>query len=258
MKAVILAGGFGTRIGEETHLTPKPMIEIGGKPILWHIMKLYSTHGINHFIICLGYKGYLIKEYFANYYRHMSDITYNLANNQAEIHNNYSENWKVTLVDTGEEAMTGARIKKIAKYVQDDEAFCLTYGDGVANINITKLVQFHKSHGKLATVTASQPPARFGAIQLNEESRVTQFSEKPPQDDHFISSGFFVLNPQIINYIKEGQKAIWEQESLPKLAKAKELMAYKNYDFWYPMDTLRDKIYLENLWQSGKAPWKIW
>jgi glucose-1-phosphate cytidylyltransferase len=257
MKAVILAGGLGTRISEETHLKPKPMIEIGGKPILWHIMKIYSAHGINHFVICLGYKGYLIKEYFANYRWHMSDMTLNLSNNNIEIHNNFAENWKITLVDTGEESMTGGRIKRIRDYVKDDENFCLTYGDGVSNVDITKLVEFHKAHGKLATLTATQPPGRFGALHIAEKNLITEFQEKPDGDGNFINGGFFVLSPKVIDYI-EGDKTLWEQAPLKNLAKENQLVAYKHNDFWQPMDTLRDKVLLEELWQSGKAPWKIW
>jgi glucose-1-phosphate cytidylyltransferase len=258
MKAVILAGGLGTRISEETHLKPKPMIEIGGKPILWHIMKIYSAFGINEFVICLGYKGYIVKEYFANYYRHMSDITFDLSNNSEIIHNNNAEKWKVTLVDTGDDAMTGARIKKIYDYIKNDKAFCLTYGDGVANINIADLIKFHKSHGKLATLTATQPPGRFGALTIDDNNNVMQFQEKPEGDGNFINGGFFVLSPKIIDYIADGDDAIWEQESLKNLAKDGNLAAFKHTDFWQPMDTLRDKTHLENLWHQNKAPWKIW
>ncbi len=257
MKAVILAGGLGTRISEETHLRPKPMIEIGGKPILWHIMKIYAAHGINHFVICLGYKGYLIKEYFANYRLHMSDMTLNLADNSVEIHNDFSENWKITLVDTGEESMTGGRMKRIYDYVKDDENFCLTYGDGVSNVDIKKLIEFHKSHKKLATLTATQPPGRFGALNISDKSLVTEFQEKPDGDGNFINGGFFVLSPKVIEYI-DGDKTLWEQEPLKNLASNNQLMAYKHTGFWQPMDTLRDKVHLEDLWQSGKAPWKVW
>lgn len=258
MKAVILAGGLGTRISEETHLKPKPMIEIGGKPMLWHIMKIYSAFGINEFVICLGYKGYIVKEYFANYYRHMSDITFDLSNNSEIIHNNNAEKWKVTLVDTGDDAMTGARIRKIYDYIKDDEAFCLTYGDGVANINIADLIKFHKSHGKLATLTATQPPGRFGALNIDDNNNITQFQEKPEGDGNFINGGFFVLSPKIIDYIADRDDAVWEQESLKNLAKDGNLAAFKHTDFWQPMDTLRDKTHLENLWHQNKAPWKIW
>ncbi len=257
MKAVILAGGLGTRISEETHLRPKPMIEIGGKPILWHIMKIYSAYGINEFIICLGYKGYLIKEYFANYYLHMSDVTVDLSNNSSKIHNNYAENWKITLVDTGEETMTGGRIKRIYDYIKDDEHFCLTYGDGVANVDIAKLIEFHKSHKKLATLTATQPPGRFGALSINGENVITEFQEKPDGDGNFINGGFFVLSPKVVEYI-DNDKTLWEQEPLKNLAKNQQLVAYKHSEFWQPMDTLRDKVHLEDMWQSGKAPWKVW
>lgn len=257
MKAVILAGGLGTRISEETHLKPKPMIEIGGKPILWHIMKIYAAHGINHFVICLGYKGYLIKEYFANYYTHMSDITFDLSDNSCEIHNNYAENWKVTLVDTGEETMTGGRIKRIYDYVKNDEAFCLTYGDGVSNVDVTKLIEFHRSHKKLATLTAAQMPGRFGALNIVDENKVAEFREKPLGDGNLINGGFFVLSPEVINYIKDDETT-FEQEPLANIAKENELMAFKHTGFWQPMDTLRDKNSLENLWSANKAPWKIW
>lgn len=257
MKAVILAGGLGTRISEETHLRPKPMIEIGGKPILWHIMKIYSSYGIKHFVICLGYKGYLIKEYFANYRQHMSDLTINLSDNSIEIHNNFAEDWKITLVDTGDESMTGGRVKRIKNFIKDDESFCLTYGDGVSNVDVGKLIDFHKSHGKLATLTATQPPGRFGALHIDGKNLITDFHEKPDGDGNFINGGFFVLSPKVIDYI-EGDKTLWEQEPLKNLAKDGELMAYKHTGFWQPMDTLRDKTQLEELWQSGKAPWKIW
>ncbi len=257
MKAVILAGGLGTRISEETHLRPKPMIEIGGKPILWHIMKIYSSYGINHFVICLGYKGYLVKEYFANYRWHTSDMTLNLSDNSVEIHNSFSEDWKITLVDTGEQSMTGGRIKRIYDYVKDDENFCLTYGDGVSNVNIAKLIEFHKSHKKLATLTATQPPGRFGALHIDGQDSITEFQEKPDGDGSFINGGFFVLSPKVIKYI-EDDKTLWEQEPLKNLAKDNQLMAYKHTGFWQPMDTLRDKTHLEDLWQSGKAPWKVW
>jgi glucose-1-phosphate cytidylyltransferase len=257
MKAVILAGGLGTRISEETYLKPKPMIEIGGKPILWHIMKMYAAHGINHFVICLGYKGYSIKEYFVNYYRHMSDMTIDLSDNSIEVHNNFSENWKITLIDTGEESMTGGRIKRIYDYIKDDESFCLTYGDGVSDVDISKVIEFHNNHKKLATLTATQPPGRFGALNINAEDRITEFQEKPDGDGNFINGGFFVLSPEIVKYI-DGDHTLWEQEPLKNLAKDNQLMAYKHRGFWQPMDTLRDKNHLEDLWQSGKAPWKIW
>lgn len=257
MKAVILAGGLGTRISEETSSRPKPMIEIGGKPILWHIMKIYSAHGINEFVICLGYKGYMIKEYFANYYRHMSDITFDFSNNSETIHNNNAEKWKVTLVDTGDESMTGGRVKRIYDYIKDDESFCLTYGDGVSDVNISDLIKFHKAHGKLATVTATQPPGRFGALHINNQNSITDFYEKPDGDGSFINGGFFVLSPQVVKYIAE-DKTLWEQEPLKDLAAEGQLMAFKHSGFWQPMDTLRDKTHLEDLWRSGKAPWKIW
>lgn len=257
MKAVILAGGLGTRLSEETSLKPKPMVEIGGKPILWHIMKIYSAHGINEFVICLGYKGYVIKEYFANYHLHTSDVTFDLSNNSRKIHNSYTENWKVTLVDTGDETMTGGRIKRIKDYVKDDEAFCLTYGDGVSDVNITKLIEFHKNHKKLATLTAALPPGRFGALHINDQNTITNFQEKPDGDGNFINAGFFILSPKVIDYI-DSDKTLWEQEPLKNLVKNKELVAYKHQGFWQPMDTLRDKNHLENLWASKNAPWQIW
>lgn len=257
MKAVILAGGLGTRLSEETSIKPKPMVEIGGKPILWHIMKIYSAHGINEFVICLGYKGYIIKEYFANYYRHMSDITFDLSSNSEIIHNNNSEKWKVTLVDTGEETMTGGRIKRVRDYIKDEEAFCLTYGDGVADINISDLIKFHKSHKKLATLTATQPPGRFGALHIDSGSVVTAFKEKPEGDGNIINGGFFVLSPKVIDYISDDFTS-WEKEPLTQIAQDNQLMAYKHKGFWQPMDTLRDKNYLEELWDSKKAAWKVW
>ena len=258
MKAVILAGGLGTRLSEETGLKPKPMVEIGGKPILWHIMKIYSAHGIKEFVVCLGYKGYVVKEYFANYYRHMSDITFDLANNTQVIHNNSSEDWKVTLVETGEHAMTGARIKKIQKYVGDED-FCLTYGDGVCDANISEAIKFHKSHGKAATLTAIKPAGRFGVLELSEdEETVRNFHEKPSGDGNYINGGFFVFSPQVFDYIPNGEEVILEQEPLRNMVKANQLLSFKHEDFWYAMDTQRDKIHLENLWSAGKAPWKIW
>ncbi len=258
MKAVILAGGLGTRLSEETGLKPKPMIEIGGKPILWHIMKIYSAHGIKEFVICLGYKGYVVKEYFANYYRHMSDITFDLANNTQVIHNNSSEDWKVTLVETGEHAMTGARIKKIQKYIGDED-FCLTYGDGVCDVNISEAIKFHKSHGKAATLTAVKPAGRFGVLELSDdEETVLNFHEKPSGDGNYINGGFFVFSPQVFDYIPNGEEVILEQEPLRNMVKANQLLSFKHEDFWYAMDTQRDKIHLENLWSAGKAPWKIW
>ncbi|SHF15711.1 glucose-1-phosphate cytidylyltransferase [Marinitoga hydrogenitolerans DSM 16785] len=256
MKVAILAGGFGTRLSEETTKIPKPMVEIGGKPILWHIMKLYSYYGFNDFIICLGYKGYIIKEYFLNYFYHMSDITIDLSDGGVKIHNTYAENWKITLVDTGLNTMTGGRIKKIKKYI-GNETFMLTYGDGVGNINIKELADFHKKHGKLSTLTAVQPSGRFGALTLNEKNEIKQFIEKPAGDGAWINGGFFVLEPGIFDYIKD-DTTIWEREPLEKLADEGNLYAYKHYGFWKPMDTLRDKNELERLWQEGNAPWKIW
>ncbi len=257
MKAVILAGGLGTRLSEETHLKPKPMVEIGGTPILWHIMKIYSSYGINEFILCLGYKGYVIKEYFANYYRHMSDITFDLSNNSQIIHNNNSENWKVTLIDTGDDTMTGGRIKRIFDYVKDEEEFCLTYGDGLANVNITDLINFHKSHKKLATLTAAKLPGRFGALNISSEDLITEFKEKPQGDGNFINGGFFVLSPKVIEYI-DNDETTWELDPLSNLANDGELAAYKHSGFWQPMDTLRDRNNLEDLWNLKKAPWKVW
>jgi glucose-1-phosphate cytidylyltransferase len=257
MKAVILAGGLGTRISEETHLKPKPMIEIGGYPILWHIMKIYSTHGVNDFLICCGYKGYLIKEYFANYFMHMSDITINMNDNSVEVHQNNSEPWKVTLVDTGQNTMTGGRLKRVSNYIKNDELFCFTYGDGVGNIDITKLIKFHKSHGKLATITATQPPGRFGAIKISKENMVDNFTEKPSGDGSYINAGFFVLSPKILNRISDDLTK-WEEEPLVSLAADGELGVYKHESFWQPMDTLREKELLNKLWDQGIAPWKVW
>lgn len=256
MKAVILAGGLGTRISEETHLKPKPMIEIGGKPILWHIMKLYSTHGINDFVICCGYKGYIIKEYFANYFLHMSDVTFDMVNNEMQVHQRSAEPWRVTLVDTGEETLTGGRLKRVTDYVKDDEAFCFTYGDGVSNIDITALIKFHKKNQKLATVTAVQPPGRYGALNMNEKL-VTGFTEKPKGDGGWINGGFFVLSPKCIDLIQDDQTS-WEGDPLANLAHQGQLMAFEHTGFWQPMDTLRDKNQLEELWASNKAPWKVW
>lgn len=256
MKTVILAGGLGTRISEETNSKPKPMIEIGDKPILWHIMKIYSHYGLNDFIICLGYKGYLIKEYFINYYRHMSDITVDLKDNKLEFHNNYSESWKVTLVDTGENSMTGGRIARIKTYL-DNDSFCLTYGDGVADINITKLIEFHKNHGKLATLTAVQTAGRFGILQIDGDI-VKKFHEKPKGEGSWVNAGFFVLSPKVLDYISQGDATIWEQEPLKNLAIADQLQAYQHTGFWLPMDTLRDKIKLEKLWNGNQVPWRVW
>jgi glucose-1-phosphate cytidylyltransferase len=256
MKCVILAGGLGTRISEETHLKPKPMIEIGGKPILWHILKLYSAHGVNDFVICCGYRGYVIKEYFANYFLHMSDVTFDMATNEMQVHQKKAEPWKVTLVDTGEETLTGGRLKRVAKHIQDEEAFCFTYGDGLADVDIGKLIAFHKFHRKKATVTAVQPPGRYGAIEKSGD-QVTGFIEKPRGDGGLINGGFFVLSPKCIDLI-EGDETSWEGQPLTKLAADGEMMAFEHHGFWQPMDTLREKSHLEQLWESGKAPWKIW
>lgn len=256
MKAVILAGGLGTRISEETHLKPKPMIEIGGKPILWHIMKTYSAYGVNDFVICCGYKGYLIKEYFANYFLHMSDVTFDMANNQMKVHQQKAEPWKVTLVDTGEDTLTGGRLKRVTDYIQNEDAFCFTYGDGVSNVDIRTSIEFHRQHGKLATVTAVQPPGRYGALERSGD-QVTGFTEKPRGDGGLINGGFFVLSPRCLDFI-EGDHSSWEGAPLTRLAKMGEMMAYEHNGFWQPMDTLRDKNHLEELWASGKAPWKIW
>jgi glucose-1-phosphate cytidylyltransferase len=256
MKAVILAGGLGTRISEETHLKPKPMIEIGGRPILWHILKLYSAHGVNDFIICCGYRGYVIKEYFANYFLHMSDVTFDMATNQMEVHERKAEPWKVTLVDTGDETLTGGRLKRIAPYLAGEKSFCFTYGDGVADVDIQALIKFHESHGKLATVTAVQPPGRYGAIE-EEGGLVRGFLEKPRGDGALINGGFFVLSPKCLDLI-EGDATSWEGEPLTKLANSGQMMAFEHRGFWQPMDTLRDKNHLEELWDSGKAPWKTW
>jgi glucose-1-phosphate cytidylyltransferase len=256
MKAVILAGGLGTRISEETHLKPKPMIEIGGKPILWHILKTYSVYGINDFVICCGYKGYVIKEYFANYFLHMSDVTFDMVNNKMEVHQGNAEPWKVTLIDTGDDTMTGGRLKRVVEYVKNEEAFCFTYGDGVSDVNITELIAFHKSHKLKATLTAAIPPGRFGALNIID-TKVSSFMEKPRGDGAMINGGFFVLSPEVINYIKDDQ-TIWEREPLELLANEGHLAAYQHHGFWQPMDTLRDKLYLEELWQIGNAPWKVW
>ncbi|MBK1642785.1 glucose-1-phosphate cytidylyltransferase [Chromatium okenii] len=256
MKAVILAGGLGTRIVEESHLRPKPMVEIGGMPIIWHIMKLYSYYDVNEFIICCGYKGYVIKEYFANYFLHMSDVTFDVANNQMEVHQRTAEPWKVTLVNTGAETMTGGRLKRIAEYVRDETAFCFTYGDGVSDVNIQELIAFHHAHGRLATVTAVQAPGRYGAIeQIGNE--VTGFIEKPRGDGGLINGGFFVLSPHCLNLIADDTTS-WEGEPLAQLTAQRQLMAYDHFGFWLPMDTLRDKNQLETLWASGQAPWKLW
>jgi glucose-1-phosphate cytidylyltransferase len=256
MKAVILAGGLGTRISEETHLKPKPMIEIGGKPILWHIMKLYSAHGINEFVICCGYKGYVIKEYFANYFLHMSDVTFDMVNNDMQVHQQKAEPWKVTLVDTGDHTMTGGRLKRVADYIKDQDAFCFTYGDGVSDVDIRASIDFHRRHGKLATITAVQPPGRYGALQRAGD-KVTGFTEKPRGDGGMINGGFFVLSPRCIELI-EGDETSWESKPLTSLAESGQLMSFEHEGFWQPMDTLRDKNHLDELWASGTAPWKIW
>ena len=256
MKAVILAGGLGTRITEETHLKPKPMVEIGGRPILWHIMKIYSFHGVNDFIICCGYKGYVIKEYFANYFLHMSDVSFDMISNKMEVHQKKAEPWRVTLVDTGDDTRTGGRLRRVAKYVCEDNEFCLTYGDGLANIDLSKQIAFHKQHGKLATVTAVQPPGRYGAL-LREGTSVQGFQEKPLGDGAWINGGFFVLSPKVIELI-EGDQSSWEGRPLETIARTGQLECYEHRGFWQPMDTLRDKNHLEELWSAGKAPWKTW
>lgn len=256
MKAVILAGGLGTRISEETHLKPKPMIEIGGKPILWHILKMYSAHGVHEFVICCGYKGYIIKEYFANYFLHMSDVTFDMASNRMEVHHKHAEPWRVTLVDTGEDTMTGGRLKRVADYVKDEEAFCFTYGDGVSDVDIAATIAFHRAHGRLATVTAVQPPGRYGALTL-QGHQVQGFTEKPRGDGGLINGGFFVLSPACLQRIAADSTS-WEAGPLSGLAADGQLMAYEHTGFWQPMDTLREKNMLEDLWQSGQAPWKTW
>jgi glucose-1-phosphate cytidylyltransferase len=255
MKVVILAGGMGTRISEESHLKPKPMIEIGGKPILWHILKMYSKHGLNDFIICCGYKGYVIKEYFANYFLHNSDVTFDMKKNAMEVHESGAEPWKVTVVDTGEMSMTGGRLKRVAKYLGNED-FCFTYGDGVSDVNIAQLLKFHKDQGRLATVTATRPPGRFGQIQL-QGNKVHSFIEKPMGDGGHINGGFFVLNPKVIDLI-EGDATTWERGPMETLAQQNQMSAFIHDGFWQPMDTLRDKMHLEELWQTGKAPWKTW
>lgn len=257
MKCVILAGGLGTRLSEETDLKPKPMVEIGGKPILWHIMKLYSAHGVNDFIICCGYKGYVIKEYFANYFLHMSDVTFNMQDNSMQVHQINAEPWKVTLVDTGEKTMTGGRLKRVYDYVKDEECFCFTYGDGLGDVNITETIKFHNEHGKLATLTATRPPGRYGALIFDSNNCVTRFQEKPLGDGSWINGGFFVLAPNSIEKIS-GDSSSWEGEALTNLASENELHAYLHNGFWQPMDTLREKVMLNELWESGSAPWAIW
>tara|TARA_B100000886_G_C20425996_1_gene494015 strand:- start:3315 stop:4088 length:774 start_codon:yes stop_codon:yes gene_type:complete len=257
MKAIILAGGLGTRLSEETEIRPKPMVEIGGKPILWHIMKIYSAHGVNDFIICCGYKGYVIKEYFKNYFLHQSNLTFQLQTNEMEVHHNKAEPWKITLVDTGENTMTGGRLKHVKEYVKNEKSFFFTYGDGVGNIDITSLLKFHNHHGKQATLTAVRPPGRYGVLKLGSDDVVNSFREKPEGDGNWINGGFFVLSPDVIENIKD-DKTSWEKEPLFSLALKKQLYAYKHKDFWQPMDTLREKTLLNDLWNKGKAPWKIW
>jgi len=256
VKAVILAGGLGTRISEETALKPKPMIEIGGKPIIWHIMKIYSAYGINDFIICCGYRGYYIKEYFSNYFLHMSDVTFDIQKNNMEVHQRHAEPWRVTLIDTGEHTLTGGRLKRVASYVADEELFFFTYGDGIGNIHIEQQINFHRSHGKLATITTIQPPGRYGALDLGTHDMVDGFIEKPKGDGGWVNGGFFILSPKVIDYI-EGDHSIWEAEPLTSLAAKKQLMAFRHHGFWHAMDTLRDKNYLEDLWNHGKAPWDM-
>jgi len=256
MKAVILAGGLGTRLSEETNVRPKPMVEIGGRPLLWHIMKTYSFHGVNEFIICCGYKGYLIKEYFANYFLHVSDVTFDIAENRMEVHRERAEPWRVTLVDTGDETLTGGRLRRVADYVAGDDAFCMTYGDGLADIDVAALIGFHRSHGRQATVTAVKPPARFGALEL-EGDRVFGFTEKPPGDDGLINGGFFVLHPDCLDLI-DGDGCRWEDAPLQTLAESDELRAYLHDGFWQPMDTVRERDLLIELWRSGDAPWRVW
>ena len=256
MKAVILAGGLGTRLSEETSIRPKPMIKVGGKPLLWHIMKMYSKHGINEFIICCGYKGYVIKEYFSNYFLHQSDVTFSMKKNTTEVHDVRVEPWIVTLVDTGDTSMTGGRLARVSKYVKNEEAFCLTYGDGLSDVDISRLINFHKEHGKDATLTATYPPGRFGALEIKNK-QVINFREKPKGDGSLINGGFFVLSPKVLNLIS-GDDCIWEQGPLKSLAAEGNLMSYTHEGFWQPMDTLRDKIYLQELWENGRAPWKTW
>lgn len=255
MKAVILAGGLGTRISEETQIKPKPMVEIGGKPILWHILKIYSAHNIHDFIICLGYKGYVIKEYFANYFLHSSDVTFDMARNKMEVHHKHAEPWRVTLVDTGEKTMTGGRLRRVRDYLEDND-FCFTYGDGLSDVNLTALMEFHQKHGKLASVTAVQPPGRYGALERNGD-QVQGFREKPQGDGGWINGGFFVLSPMVLDYI-DSDDTSWELEPMARLAQDSQLMAYEHSGFWQPMDTLREKNLLEDLWASGRAPWKVW
>jgi glucose-1-phosphate cytidylyltransferase len=256
MKAVILAGGLGTRLSEETSVRPKPMVEIGGRPILWHIMKLYSHHGVNDFIICCGYKGYVIKEYFANYFLHMSDVTFDMANNEMQVHHRRAEPWRVTLVDTGDSSMTGGRLGRVARYLRDEEDFCLTYGDGVSDVDVAASIRFHREHGRAATLTSTYPPGRFGALDI-QQGQILSFKEKPKGDGAMINGGFFVLKPSVLELI-DGDHCVWEQAPLQTLAARGDLMAWPHEGFWQPMDTLRDKVHLEELWASGDAPWKVW
>ena len=256
VKAVILAGGYGSRLAEETNLKPKPMIEIGGRPILWHILKIYSAGGVNDFVICCGYKGYVIKEYFANYFLHMSDVTFDMASNAMEVHQKNAEPWRVTLVDTGEDSMTGGRLRRVADYVRDDEAFCFTYGDGVSDIDISASIAFHRAHGKAATLTATYPPGRFGALVI-DDGLVRSFTEKPRGDGALVNAGFFVLAPSVLDYL-EDDSTVWEREPLQQLAESGQLMSFQHDGFFQPMDTLRDRTYLEELWNTGQAPWKQW
>ena len=257
MKAIILAGGLGSRLSEETSLRPKPMVEIGGRPILWHIMKIYSHYGINDFVVCLGYKGYVVKEFFSNYYLHASDVTIDILNNKVEMHRNTSEPWRVTLVDTGANTMTGGRLKKVLPYVENEAAFCFTYGDGVADVDIAALTAFHQSHGKLVTLTATQPRGKFGALEIDRQGSVTEFTEKPHGDGRWINGGFFVLSPKVGEYIHDDMMP-WEREPMETLAREGQVAAYKHQGFWQPMDTLHDKQTLEGLWNSDRAPWKVW
>jgi glucose-1-phosphate cytidylyltransferase len=256
MKTVILAGGLGTRIAEETAVRPKPMVEIGGKPLLWHVMKIYSAHGISEFIICCGYKGYMIKEYFANYYLHNCDVTFDMVDNHMAVHQNHADPWRVTLVDTGDDTMTGGRLKRVQPYLDDGEDFCFTYGDGLADVDISAELRFHRAQGTLGTVATVQPPGRFGSVNLREH-RITSFQEKPDGDGGWISGGFFVLSPRIFDYI-EGDQTVWEREPMERLAREGQLSAFLHRGFWHPMDTLRDKLNLDRLWESGEAPWKVW
>ena len=257
MKAVILAGGLGTRLSEETDIKPKPMVEIGHRPILWHIMKTYSAHGVNDFIICCGYKGYMIKEYFANYFLHMSDVTFCMKDNSMKVHQNNAEPWTVTLIDTGENTLTGGRLKRVREYIKDEEAFCFTYGDGVGNVDVSNLIKFHQSHGKLATLTATRPPGRYGALKFGSNDEVERFQEKPDGDGSWINGGYFVLHPSVIDRIDNDQTS-WEGDPLSSLANDGQLSAFKHDGFWQPMDTLREKVMLNEMWNSGQAPWKVW